>query len=505
MMADDIAFLSISEAAQRIDAGTLSPVAIMEACLARIATHDGHVHSFLHCDGSGALEAARRAERTIAENGRRNALEGLPVGIKDLFGTQGMPTTYNSRAYAGETPTDDAVAVARLRQQGAVVLGKLSAWECGMGGTSFDLPWPPARNPWALERDPGGSSTGAGVAVAAGFCFGAIGSDTGGSIREPAAWCGIAGLKPTYGLVPCEGGLAASFSLDHAGPMARTVEDCAHLLGALAGGAPDAFARGISGGVAGLSVGVVRLGDDEEADLDPAVAQTVEKAAATLGQLGARLSEVRLPALQLFSAVVTVIASAEGYALHRERLHRAGHLYDPLTLQRIMAGAVIKAADYVDATRLRSTLSRQVRDVFRECDLLVMPMAYGPAPMLGAFDSHGGHPSLGRPWNVTGSPALSVRSGFTENGLPLAVQIVGRPFEDALVLRAGHALETALGYGSRRPEFIGQSTPRPVQGVSSGADEDEALRRATRDAINTVRTAVMPASAPAHGFSPLIG
>jgi aspartyl-tRNA(Asn)/glutamyl-tRNA(Gln) amidotransferase subunit A len=484
-MTNDVAFLSLAEAGHGLRTGKLSAVQLVEACLARIEAREPQLHAFLHLDAAGAMRGAAQADRDIRAGHDRGAMHGIPVGIKDLFDVAGMPTTWNSALPRPPAPQRDAAVVENLRQNGAIVLGKLAAWECGIGGTSFGLPWPPARNPWALDREPGGSSSGSAAAVAAGFCFGAVGSDTGGSIREPASWCGITGLKPTFGLVPVGGGLAASFTLDHVGPMTRTVADCAAMLDAMVSG--GSAERNLGAGVAALRIGMV---DVVDAGVEPEVMASLENAAAILGRSGARLSSVRLPALDLFGAVATVIAAAEGYAVHRKLLAGAANSYDPLTRQRLLVGAAVKACDYVDAMDMRQRLIEAIGRLFLNSDLLVMPTTRTAAPPFGSFDSHGGHASLCRPWNVTGYPTLSLPSGFSKDGLPLAIQIVARPFEDEAVLRAGHALEAALGTHFRPPDGSVMPAALAAAAIPVAVDDEaamEALARITERAAALVR------------------
>jgi len=472
-MTTDIAFLSLAEAAGRLRSGSLPPAALVEACLQRIDDFDGALSAWLHIDREGAFAAAHPSAGVLKQSENQSPLRCIPVGVKDLFDVAATPTTWNSRLPQPAVASRDAEVVSRWRASGAVLLGKLAAWECGVGGASLTLPWPPARNPWALDRDPGGSSTGSAVAVAAGMCFGAIGSDTGGSVREPASWCGVVGLKPTFGLVSGAGGLAASLNFDHVGPMARSSEDCAHLLDAMTSGV--GAAETISAGVQGLRVGVADLTGEEQLDLDREVAHAVEAAAEALASAGARLARVRLPRLEIFNAVVAVAAAAEGYALHRNRLATSSHLYDPLTRRRLLAGARIQASDYIDALRMRENLRQAVAKIFADQDLLLMPTTRTTAPALGGFDSHGGHPSLCRPWNVTGYPALCTPCGFSRAGLPLAVQIVARPNEDAIALRAGHALEGRLGPRIRPPDpdlsLLAELT------LATETDEEAAMER----------------------------
>jgi len=475
-MADETAFLSIAEAALRLRSGELSPVELVEASLAQIDAHDARLNAWLYLDRAGALAAAEAAAHELRAGRNSNPLLGVPVGIKDLFDVAGMPTTWNSRLPREPRAAADAAVSASLRANGAILLGKLAAWECGVGGVSFTLPWPPTRNPWALDRDPGGSSSGSAAAVAAGMCFGAVGSDTGGSIREPASWCGVVGLKPTLGLVSGEGGLAASLGFDHIGPMARTSEDCALMLDAMTAG--GSAAATLSAGVQGLRIGVVDLSGEERLDLAPEVAGAVETAAEALARAGARLAPVSLPRLEIFNAVVAVAAAAEGYTLHRRSLAESSHLYDPLTRRRLRVGARIQAPDYIDALVARQRLTRSLAGIFADHDLLLMPTTRTSAPILGGFDSHSGHPSLCRPWNVTGHPALSLPCGLSHAGLPLAVQIIARPGNDALALGAGHALEMQLGPRTRAhdPTLFAPAALAIVAIVDEEAAIDELAR-----------------------------
>ena len=463
--------------------------------MARIDKWDGSLSSFIY---------RPQAVPKVPPNADTVPLGGVPIAVKDIFDVAGMPTTGNSRLYAGRQPAaTDAASVAALRRAGAVVLGKLAAWECGIGGTSFSLPWPPARNPWSLAHDPGGSSTGSAVAIAAGFCLGSLGSDTGGSIREPASWCGIAGLKPTYGLLDASGVMKASYSLDHIGPMARTAQDCALLLDALLDKtASDSLSNGINDGIAGLRIGIVDLDSEDLLDLAPDVAKAVDDVARHFAAAGATLSRIRLPPLLQFSAVCTILASAEGMHLHRDRLEACPTLYDPLTRQRLLAGRLVTGADYVAADCLRHQLGEQVRSAMENVDLLLLPTTRDTAPPLGGFDSHGGHPSLCRPWNVTGLPALSVRSGFDRNGLPIGLQIVGPAFSEAFVLRVGHALESLYDDRSRWPDLSALvPAPSPVAPIAEEAPDNLAAVMAS--AAEQVRQAVSAASRPASEFAPL--
>jgi aspartyl-tRNA(Asn)/glutamyl-tRNA(Gln) amidotransferase subunit A len=488
--------VDLHDAVARFGSKSLSPQELVEACLQRAANLESRLHGFLYLDAEGARAAARNYDPALP-------LAGIPVAFKDLFDVAGQPTTGNSRVFEGRTATQDAPSVAALRAAGAIVLGKLACWECGMGGTSFTLPLPPVRNPWRLERDPGGSSTGSAATIAAGICLGSLGTDTGGSIREPAAWCGIAGLKPTYGAVAASGVMAASFTLDHVGPLARSSRDCALLFDVLVG--RDACARSIDEGVAGVRVGVVDLSCESNLMLAPDIAEAVERVAQGLAKQGAELKRVRLPPLSQFSSVCTVLAGAEGLAIHRETVDLLADRYDRLTLQRLLAGRLISGADYVAADVLRRQLMTTIMNVFAEVDLLLMPTTARTAPLLGAFDSHGGHISLCRPWNVTGLPALSVRAGFDRDDLPIGLQIIARPRQEALALRAGHAVEAQFDDRARWPDVEALPVPAPMPpSPSSEARELPAeLSNLMAAAAEEVRRSILPGGGPASRFTPI--
>lgn len=497
MTDEEIAFLTIADAIARIRSGRLSQADLVQAKLRRIARHDRAIASFLHCPEEMPAEGELSGEARL--------LTGIPLGVKDIIDTADMPTTFNSALFRDHQAERDAECVVRLRAAGAIILGKLAAWECGVGGTSFTLPWPPARNPWRLDRDPGGSSTGSAAAVAAGFCMGTLGSDTGGSIREPASWCGIAGLKATYGLVPAAGVMAASYSLDHVGPMALTSLDCALLMDALADTPAECrFSVDIAGGVSEVRIGVVDLDAEAGLELQPEIADAIDLSVNRLSHLGAVTTRVRLPPLDLFSAVCTLLAGAEGYLIHRSQLAQSPGLYDALTRQRLLAGKAISASDYVAADCVRASLVRQVEDIMAGLDLLIMPITRTTAPLLGGFDSHGGHPSLARPWNVTGSPALSVRAGFDRQGLPIGLQIVGKPFADPLVLRAGYALEQALCCSDAHPDLRDDAAPSIGQSVPLCADAEGLghLGKVNARAVELVNAAFRDGVAPARTFRP---
>ncbi len=459
----DLHSSTIATLAGLIRSKRLSPVELTRSCIARVKALDGQLNSFILLLEEQAMAEARAAEAEIAAGRYRGPLHGIPIGLKDIYNTAGIATTGHSALFRDHVPAEDATTVRLLRDAGAIMLGKLSTWEFAIGGSSFDLPWPPARNPWNTALDTSGSSSGSGAAVAAGLVPGAMGSDTGGSIRGPAAWCGIAGHKPTYGLLSRRGILPLSFSLDHAGPMCWTAEDCALMMQVLAAHDPaDAasadpgpidFAAGMGGGVAGLRVGVVRHFYERDVSCEPDVLAAME---ATLGELqaaGATLTDVTLAPFSDYNAVANMISRSESYAVHENDLQTRPHLYGEYGRRRLMSGALIRSVDYVNAQRRRARMVAEAAAVMRDVDVLVFPTARKTAGVLGEDSMVGQQPFLNRAFNVLGGPALSVCNGYSAAGMPLSFQIAGRPFEDDLVLRAGDAVERMMGTRDRRPDL----------------------------------------------------
>jgi aspartyl-tRNA(Asn)/glutamyl-tRNA(Gln) amidotransferase subunit A len=456
-------FLTIAEASRRIRAGRLSPVTLTEAYLDRIRALDETLHAYIKVLEPEALATALQAEAEIAAGAWKGPLHGIPLGIKDIYNTSGIATTGHSALFQGHVPAEDATTVRLLRDAGAIVLGKLATFEFAFGGPSFDLPWPPSRNPWNVARQPGGSSSGSGCAVAAGLCAGAMGSDTGGSIRYPAAWCGIAGLKPTYGLVSRRGILPLAYTLDHAGPMCWTSEDCALMMQVLAAHDPadpasanvpiPDFAAALNGTLSGLKIGVVRHFFERDAPAGQETIAAIDAALSTFAKLGAEIADVTLAHRDAYADAGMLIMTAEAFAIHQRDLRATPELYGALARRRIMSGAAIGAADYINAQRMRAKLTAELAVSMHEVDVLVMPSWGEPAAEFGEEASLRLDASFTMPFNVTGSPALSVCSGFSADGLPLSMQIVGRHFEDHLVLKVGHAFETASGMRDRRPSL----------------------------------------------------
>jgi aspartyl-tRNA(Asn)/glutamyl-tRNA(Gln) amidotransferase subunit A len=461
---DELCYLSIGSLARAYRARSVSPTEATDAYLERIQRLDGQVHAYLTLTADRARQEARTAEQELAQGHDRGPLHGVPIGLKDLFNTAGIRTTGQSRVLLDNVPHADATCVRKLADAGMVLLGKLSMHEFAFGGPDFDGPFPPARNPWDLERVPAGSSSGSGAALAAGLCAGALGSDTGGSIRGPASYCGIAGLKPTYGLVSRYGVLPLAWSLDHAGPMARSVEDCAILLQAIAGydpldpgsarapGTPDYVAE-LGGGVAGLRIGAPLAYLEGVPDLSAETMAAFRAALDQFSRLGATVNAVELPEHEHYQVVNSGILTAEAFAYHQPTITTSPELYGPRFVRRIRDGALLSAADYLTLLRGRALIKRRVAELMQTIDILALPTSPHPAE---TFAEEAATPmwkrtSFTRPFNVTGQPAMSVPCGFSSDNLPIGLQLVGRPFEDALVLRTAHAYEQSTDWHQRRP------------------------------------------------------
>lgn len=454
---------TIAEAARGMRDGKLSPVALAESCLARIEAADSRLNSFIRLTKDRALKEARAAEVEIKAGRLKGPLHGIPFAHKDIYETAGIPTTAHSKLLQDYVPKADAFTVAKLADAGVTFFGKLATHEFAWGGPSFDLPWPPARNPWNTERFTGGSSSGTGAAVAAGFVLGGTGSDTGGSIRTPSSFCGLAGIKPTYGLLSRAGIQPLAFSMDHAGPLAWTVEDCAILLGVMAGHDPTDpasakvdiadYSASLSGGISGLRVGVIRHFFDRDVAISDEVGAAMEKSLAVLQGLGAIVTDVTLPPLQDWFACGMLNMISEAYSVHEPWLKERYNDYGDYFRDRCALGAFIGSADYIAAVRMRRELRVALAKVMQDVDILVLPTTSTPAPRMEEMTKYSsfGVPSFTMPFNVSGTPALSVCNGFSRDGLPLSLQIVGRPFEDATVLQVGHAYETACEWRQRRP------------------------------------------------------
>jgi aspartyl-tRNA(Asn)/glutamyl-tRNA(Gln) amidotransferase subunit A len=458
-MTDEIFYATIRELGARYRRRELSPVEVAHALLARIERIDPVLHAFVTLTADRALADARAAEEALGRGDER-ALLGIPIAHKDIYLTRGIRTTGGSALLADWIPENDATCVRRWREAGTVLLGKLITHEFAFGIQFPGHRFPPARNPWNLDHIPGGSSSGSGAALATGLVGGATGSDTGGSIRGPAAFCGIVGLKPTYGRVSRAGVLALSWTLDHTGPMARTVEDCAYLLQPLAGHDPldpassrapvPDYVAALGQPMRGVRVGVVR-----DYFLDGATGEVVrafDESLTTLRSLGATVSDVTIPHIWDAPSFMVIMAS-EAFAYHERDLREQPEKYGDLLRERLMSGGLYTGAEYVQAMRLRERLRQSMLDVLQTVDLLATPTSPKPAPTFTAmYDTTIGFPrSNTPPFNLAGLPTLALPNGFSSDGLPISLQLTGRPFDEATVLRVGHAYERATDWHTRRP------------------------------------------------------
>jgi aspartyl-tRNA(Asn)/glutamyl-tRNA(Gln) amidotransferase subunit A len=464
-----LAFLSVEALGERLRRRELSPVEITRVYLERIAALDPELHAFITVTREPALADAATAEREIAAGQHRGPLHGVPLAIKDLFYTAGVRTTAGSRILADFVPAEDATVVARLKAAGALSLGKTNMEEFAYGATSLNPHYGVCRNPWDPERIAGGSSGGSAAAVVAGLCAAALGSDSGGSIRQPAALCGLVGLKPTYGRVSKHGVVPLSWSQDHVGPMTRTVRDAALLLQALAGHDPrdpassaapvPDYLAGIDDGVRSLRIGLPR--DFFFERVDAASEAAVRGAARTFEGLGARVDAVPLPQAAPAFAAGAAILFAEATAYHERWLRTRPGDYDPAVRARLEVGATLLATDYLKAQRARRLLVEQTLRLFDQVDVLLTPTAAVPAPRRDEHlirwpdgteeDVRGATLRFTRVFNLLGLPAISVPCGATDSGLPLGLQIVGAPFAEATVLRVARAYEQTQPWAERQP------------------------------------------------------
>ena len=462
----ELAFLGLADAAQMIRARKLSPVEYAKALLDRVAKLDGRHHAFIRLTPERAMDAARRAEREVMAGNVRGPLHGVPYALKDIIDVAGLPTTAHSKVLIDNVAAADSAVTARLEAAGGILMGKLATHEFAIGGPSFDLPWPPAVNPWGSNHFPGGSSSGSGVALAAGMVPAALGTDTGGSVRNPASMCGITGLKPTYGLVSRRGVFPLAYSLDHVGPMTRTVRDNALLLQVLAGydaedpasadvAIPD-YSADLERGVKGLKVGLVRHFYAEDMQADPEQAEAIESAAEVLRGQGAEVREIRLAPLSDYATCNRIIIRCEAFAIHRPWLAERAGDYGELARQRILDGAPVSAADYIDALRMRARLTRRTLEAFAGIDAALTVSSMDPACRIDDAEAcTRAYPRQARqPFNVTGQPAIAIPAGFSRDGLPLSLQLIGHPFGEAMVYRIAAAYERATDWTLRHPPGI---------------------------------------------------
>lgn len=456
--------MTLAEASAAIAKRRLSPVEYLDALRARAEALEPRLNTTIRPLWDDARDQARKAERRIARSGPRSPMDGLPVGLKDIIDLAGHPTTCHSRHLLDNTKTEDAAVVARLRAAGAVFPAKLATHEFAIGGPAFDLPFPPARNPWNTAHHPGGSSSGSGSAVGAGLLPAALGTDTGGSVRHPASHCGIVGMKATYGLVSRRGVFPLSYTLDHVGPMTKDVASNALLLGAIAGhdpldpGSADRkaakYGRGLKKGLKGLTIGYVRHFHEADQPATPEVAAALDAAARLMAKEGAKVRAVSLPSLNDFAGVNRAILMGESAAIHGRWLRDAPEAYSALTRKRLLPGLFVRAEDYVQAQRRRRELVAAVEAALQDCDLLLTASSMDPACRIDDAEAvEITYPRQARTaFNVTGHPALTLMCGLSqEAGVPLSLQLVGRFFDEATIYRAAAGYERAAGWKDRWP------------------------------------------------------
>lgn len=457
--------LTLAEAASLVRRKEISPVELAEGYLWRIEALNPNLNAYITVAAEQAMLWAEQAENDVARGLELGPLHGVPLAIKDLFATRGLRTTAGSKILSDWVPEEDAHVVARLRRAGAFLLGKLNMHEWAAGTTTINPHFGPTANPWDTTRIPGGSSGGSGAAVAAALCAGSLGSDTAGSIRMPSSLCGIVGLKPTYGLASLRGVLPLSWSLDHVGPMTRTVEDAALVMEAMAGYDPQDpssvnrpaphYGDALLGDLRGLRLGLPRNYFFDEAD--PEVVDAVRGAASVLEAEGAYVAEVDVPGVEQSLSIGMPVLVAEGATYHEEYLLDRPGDYGEDVLALLRAGQSLTAIDYVKAQRARAEFRRGLESLFTRIDVLLTPTTPITAPTIERCRTEPPTMSLVRctgPFNLAGLPALSVPCGLSEASLPIGLQIVGRSFEEATVLRVGAAHERASGWRGRLPPAV---------------------------------------------------
>src|ERR1700730_17704503 len=465
-MSGELAYLGFAEAAELIRAEKLSPVEYATALLARIERHDGKYNAFIALTPERALKAARAAEAEITAGRWRGPFHGVPYALKDIIDVEGLATTAHSKILKGNIARRHAVVTERLEAAGGGLLGKLSTHESAIGGPSFALPWPPARNPWNRDQFCGGSSSGSGAGLAAGFFPAALGTDTGGSIRNPASMCGITGMKPTYGRVSRRGVVPLAFSLDHVGPVTRTVRDNAMMLQVIAGHDPadpasadepvPDYGAMLGKDVKGLRIGVIRHFYTKDVAADPKQVDALDAAVRLFAEAGAATAEITLPPLQDFSACGQIILAAEAYAVHERWLKERPQDYGARARERLLAGAELRAVEYLQAVRWRLQLRDQVAAAFANIDVAITASSMDPACRVDDDAALAANywRQARMPFNVTGQPGLVIPAGFSKDRLPLSLQLVGRPFTEPMLYRVAQFYEDATGWTKHHPAGI---------------------------------------------------
>ncbi len=512
----DLHYLTLAQTAELIRSKKLSPVELADALLARIATYQPQLSAFITVTGDMARSQAKAAEQEIANGNYRGPLHGMPFALKDIYNTGGILTSGGSKVAIDNIPASNATTTQKLLDAGAILLGKLQTHEFAHGGPSFDLPWPPARNPWNLAHFSGGSSSGSGVALAAGLTPAALGSDTGGSIRGPASHCGITGLMPTYGLVSRAGVIPNSFTFDHCGPMARTAEDCAILLQAIAGyDAKDAgsteqnipdYRAALKAGIKGLKIGVLRHYWEEDLPAHEDLRHAMEEAIKTFKQLGATLEDCRARPMMDGFDVKILIAESEIYSIHQKDLIARPGDFGRDFLGRALPACLFQASDYVQALREHRRYIADMQPLLKKYDVL-LTAGFGPAPRFEDYrvTNFWRKSNAFTPSNSARTPALVLCGGFSNNELPLGLQLITRPFNDAQVLAVGHAYQQATDWHKQRPPLdpgaqapavdTAVFEPRPDVDVATRGTVETMARRAGLK-LNERQMAILLENAP---------
>lgn len=469
MDSNEIPFLPATELSVLIKSREVSPVQATQAYLDRIGQVDEKLNSYITVCRDEALAEARQAEQEISAGNYRGPMHGLPVAVKDQFYTKGIRTTGGSNILKDLVPDEDATVVANLKAAGSVMLGKLNMSEFA-SGDAFHHPYGTPHNPWDLSRNPGTSSSGSGAATAAFLCATSLGEDTGGSIRGPASFCGLVGIRPSWGRVSRYGVLGASWSMDIVGPISRTTADCAITLGAIAGydpkdpstwdvPVPDYLSM-LTGDIRGLKVGVIQERVDTDA-VDPEVRDRVVQGISVLGELGAVIQEVSIPLIVHSAAISNTIILTDAAGLHRQGIDEHLDEYDHNNQIRLLTGSIIPAQAHQKAIKLRQVLRQQILEALEKVDVLVMPTSSIPASLIPTkagidskqqvLDGLAGRRSFTAPFNLANTPALSINCGFTSQQLPVGLQIAGKPFDEGTLFRVAHAYEQATEWHTRRP------------------------------------------------------
>lgn len=458
-------FATIAELARLFQSRELSPVEYASSLLQKIEKSQSKLHSFITITPEVALERARKAESLFMRGGETTQMTGIPYGLKDIICTMGIATTGHSKIFENFIPTKDAFVEARLKHAGAVLLGKLATFELAHGGPSWDLPWPPAMNPWKEGYLPGNTSSGAGSAVSAGLLPAAVGSDTGGSIRMPAAVCGIVGVKPTYGLVSRSGVLPNTFTFDTCGPMTRTVEDAAIMLQSFADyddddlaandhSRPD-FSGELGEGLSGIKIGWVRHWYAQDDNCHEDVPGAVDEAIDVLRHGGAEVEEIELSSLQTYQDCKTTISITEMFSAYESKFRSRPQHFGKMYRNKVLSGALIRAEDYFQATRQRLWLCRELARAFREFDILATAgwLTVADPANPGKDEAFLRPPNITTPFNIGGQPAMTIPCGFSRDGLPLSLQLAARNFAEPTLFRVGHEFQRLTNWHSFHPKL----------------------------------------------------